>query len=100
MADRYVLRDTQSSVLTLTMNRPEVLNSCNGAMVAELQDAFAGAASDASVRAVVLTGAGRAFCAGQDLGEAVPSDGSPAPDLGDIVTAYNGVIAGIRRLEK
>jgi 2-(1,2-epoxy-1,2-dihydrophenyl)acetyl-CoA isomerase len=82
------------------MNRPEVLNSCNGAMVAELQDAFAGAASDASVRAVVLTGAGRAFCAGQDLGEAVPTDGSPAPDLGDIVTAYNGVVTGIRRLEK
>ncbi len=52
------------------------------------------------MRAVVLTGAGRAFCAGQDLGEAVPSDGSPAPDLGAIVAAYNGLVTAIRHLEK
>src|SRR5215469_14330236 len=100
MAYRYVLVETSDGVLSLTMNRPDVLNSCNSAMVSELHDAFAGAATDASVRAVILTGAGRAFCAGQDLGEAVPSGGSPAPDLGAIVTGYNGLITSIRRLEK
>jgi 2-(1,2-epoxy-1,2-dihydrophenyl)acetyl-CoA isomerase len=100
MAYRYVLVDISSDVMTVTMNRPEVLNSCNAAMVRELRDAFIGAATDPSVRAVVLTGAGRAFCAGQDLGEAVPGDGSPAPDLGAIVVAYNGLVTAIRRLEK
>ncbi len=100
MAYRFVLVDISSDVMTVTMNRPEVLNSCNAAMVSELRDAFTGAATAPSVRAVVLTGAGRAFCAGQDLGEAVPSDGSPAPDLGAIVTAYNGLVTAIRRLEK
>ena len=73
-------------VLTLTLNRPAVLNSCNRRMVAELTDAFDGAATDGTVRAVLVTGAGRAFCAGQDLAEAVPVD-APAPDIGDIVEA-------------
>jgi 2-(1,2-epoxy-1,2-dihydrophenyl)acetyl-CoA isomerase len=100
MAYQYVLVDVSSGVMTLTMNRPEVLNSCNRAMVGELHDAFAAAADNASVRAVVLTGAGRAFCAGQDLGEAVPSDGSRAPDLGAIVAGYNGLVTAIRSLEK
>jgi 2-(1,2-epoxy-1,2-dihydrophenyl)acetyl-CoA isomerase len=52
------------------------------------------------VRAVLLTGAGRAFCAGQDLAEAVPPPGKPAPDIGDVVVAYNGLILAMRRLEK
>jgi 2-(1,2-epoxy-1,2-dihydrophenyl)acetyl-CoA isomerase len=82
------------------MNRPDVLNSCNRQMVNELHHAFVAAGDDQSVRAVVLTGAGRAFCAGQDLGEAVPADGAPAPDLGAIVEAYNALVMAIRRLEK
>ncbi|HWZ61299.1 MAG TPA: enoyl-CoA hydratase-related protein [Gemmatimonadaceae bacterium] len=94
-----VLRGVDAGVLTLTMNRPTVLNSCNRRMVSELHDAFQGAASDEGVRAVLLTGTGRAFCAGQDLAEAVPPDG-PVPDIGDIVEGYNGLVLAMRRLEK
>lgn len=95
----YVLAGTEAGVLTLTMNRPTVLNSCNRRMVAELCNAFEGAASDDAVRAVLLTGAGRAFCAGQDLAEAVPPAG-PAPDIGEIVEGYNALVLAVRRLEK
>lgn len=100
MSDRYVLREVSNGVLTVTMNRPDVLNSCNRAMVAELHRAFVSAAEDDAVRAVVLTATGRAFCAGQDLAEAVPSDGSAPPDLGSIVEGYNALVLAIRRLEK
>jgi 2-(1,2-epoxy-1,2-dihydrophenyl)acetyl-CoA isomerase len=100
MEYQTVLSETDGGVATITMNRPQVLNSCNRRMVAELRDVFVGAGTDAAVRAVVLTGAGRAFCAGQDLGEAVPSNGSPAPDLGAIVADYNALVLAIRGLEK
>jgi 2-(1,2-epoxy-1,2-dihydrophenyl)acetyl-CoA isomerase len=100
MDNRFILRSVDAGVLTLTMNRPDVLNSCNRGMVAELRQAFEGAGTDVAVRAVLLTGAGRAFCAGQDLAEAIPAAGAPAPDIGDLVTGYNGMIMAIRRLEK
>jgi 2-(1,2-epoxy-1,2-dihydrophenyl)acetyl-CoA isomerase len=100
MDNRFILRNVDAGVLTLTLNRPDVLNSCNRGMVTELRQAFEGAGPDTTVRAVLLTGAGRAFCAGQDLAEAVPPAGKPAPDIGDIVVGYNGLILAIRRLEK
>src|SRR5262245_14693499 len=88
-------------VLTLTLNRPEVLNSFNREMAQALKDALAHAASDASVRAVVLTGAGRGFCAGQDLAEALPQDGGAMPDIADFVRgSYNPIVRAIRELEK
>ena len=96
---RAVAEAEPDGVVKLVMNRPDVLNSCNRAMVAELTDAFTSAASDASVRCVVLTGAGRAFCAGQDLAEAVPAAGD-IPDIGGIVEGYNALIRAIRSLEK
>jgi 2-(1,2-epoxy-1,2-dihydrophenyl)acetyl-CoA isomerase len=82
------------------MDRPEVLNSCNRPMVEQLAEAFTEAASDDRVRAVLLTGAGRAFCAGQDLAEVTPSDGSKPPDFGQVVQGYNRLIKAIRNLEK
>ena len=100
MPDQSVLRDTQQGVLTITLNRPEVLNSCDRAMVAALLDAFTAAAADDAVRAVLLTGAGRAFCAGQDLAEAMPPEPEPTPEIADIVEGYNALIRAMRALEK
>ncbi|HEY5060173.1 MAG TPA: 2-(1,2-epoxy-1,2-dihydrophenyl)acetyl-CoA isomerase PaaG [Gemmatimonadaceae bacterium] len=95
-----ILFDAADGVATITLNRPEVLNSFTRPMAAELRAAFERVATDDLLRAVVLTGAGRAFCAGQDLGEAMPS-GSAMPDLGDIVRdSYNPVVRAIRTLEK
>jgi 2-(1,2-epoxy-1,2-dihydrophenyl)acetyl-CoA isomerase len=96
-----LLVERGDGVLTLTLNRPDVLNSFNREMALALQAALAEAATDATVRAVVLTGAGRGFCAGQDLAEALPQDGGPMPDIGEIVKAsYNPIIRAIRTLEK
>jgi len=96
-----LLVERANGVLTLTLNRPDVLNSFNAEMARALQGALAEAAADDAVRAVVLTGAGRGFCAGQDLAEALPRDGGPIPDIGEIVKAsYNPIIRAIRTLEK
>jgi 2-(1,2-epoxy-1,2-dihydrophenyl)acetyl-CoA isomerase len=98
MAD--ILFEAAEGVATVTLNRPEVLNSFRRPMARELIDALSHARDDERIRAVVLTGAGRGFCAGQDLAEAIPTDGA-MPDLGDIVRdTYNPVIRAIRTLEK
>lgn len=87
--------------MMLTLNRPDVLNSFTKAMAAEVQDALRVAAEDAAIRAVLLTGAGRGFCAGQDLAEALPTGDGPMPDIGEFVkNSYNPIIRAIRRLEK
>ncbi len=62
-----LLREGEAGVVTLTMNRPDQFNALSEELLAELQTALDGIAADASVRAVVLAGAGRAFCAGHDL---------------------------------
>ena len=100
VTDQHVLREQRDGVMTLTLNRPDVLNSCNRPMVAELRAAFDAAAHDDAVRAVLLTGAGRAFCAGQDLAEAVPSEPAPQPEIADLVEGYNALIRAMRALEK
>lgn len=88
-------------VAEITLDRPTVLNSFSRPMARELQAALAEAAADSEVRAVLLTGAGRAFCAGQDLAEAVPPDGSPRPPIDEIVrTTYNPSVRAIREMEK
>lgn len=101
MSPQFIRSEIDRGVLCLTLHRPDVLNSFNRAMITELHSAFEGAASDASVRAVLLTGAGRAFCAGQDLSEATPSADAPPLDLGNIVReTYNPLVRAIRQLEK
>ncbi len=67
MAYEQILTDVKDGILTITLNRPEKLNAYTGTMQNELIDAFGNASSDDSVRVVVVTGAGRAFCAGADL---------------------------------
>ena len=96
-----LLVERDGAVLVLTLHRPDVLNSFTREMAAALLQALQAAATDDAVRCLVLTGAGRGFCAGQDLAEALPSDGGPMPDIGEIVTScYNPIIRALRHLEK
>lgn len=93
-----ILSSVQSGVLTLTLNRPEALNSFTVAMKEELLAALKDAARDRAVRVVIVTGAGRAFSAGQDLKE---RQGADVPDLGTELRArYNPIVLAMRRLEK
>jgi 2-(1,2-epoxy-1,2-dihydrophenyl)acetyl-CoA isomerase len=86
MPDPLVLESTSGAVRTLTLNRPAALNSFTAAMHAELRDALEAAASDTAVRALVITGAGRGFCAGQDLNDpAMARAGSEAADIGAVI---------------
>ena len=98
---QHLLFETEQGVARLTFNRPEVLNSFNRLMARELCEALAAIGSNEGIRAVLLTGAGRAFCAGQDLAEAAPAADGTLPDLGDFVReGYNPIIRAIRKLEK
>jgi 2-(1,2-epoxy-1,2-dihydrophenyl)acetyl-CoA isomerase len=101
MAEHGILYEVLDGVARVTLNRPDVLNSFNLDMARALQLALAEAAADDAVRALHLTGAGRGFCAGQDLAEVLPKDGGPMPDIGDVVrSCYNPIIRAIRTLEK
>lgn len=101
MEYHHLLVQRRDGVMTIALNRPEVLNSFNGPMADELIAALGEAADDAAVRAVLLTGSGRGFCAGQDLAAVLPAPGAPTPDLGDVVARqYSPIIRAIRTLEK
>ena len=96
-----VIERLEGGVLTLVLNRPDKLNAFNPAMHDALRGGFERAARDADVRAVLLTGAGRGFSAGQDLGDRDPRKGGPAPDLGQTIGRYyNPLIRAIRSLDK
>ena len=97
---KTVLVALKDGVLTLTLNRPEKLNSFNTAMHHAFRHALERAHDDSEVRAVLLTGAGRAFCAGQDLGDRDPGKMTEKPDLGETLdTYYNPSLRLIRSLE-
>lgn len=101
MDNQTVLSAQADGVLTITLNRPDKLNSFNEEMHRAFRAALQRAHDDAAVRAVLLTGAGRGFCAGQDLGDRDPRKGGPAPDLGHTLeTFYNPSLRLIRALEK
>ena len=84
-------------IWTLTLNRPDKLNSFNRALHHALRDALAQAEADPDCRCVILTGAGKGFCAGQDLSDRVqPADGEP-PDLSvTLETLYNPLVRQLR----
>jgi 2-(1,2-epoxy-1,2-dihydrophenyl)acetyl-CoA isomerase len=100
MTEALVLVETRGAVRVLTLNRPSVMNSLSAAVHAELLPALDAAASDTAVRAVVITGAGRAFCAGQDLADpAVQSaPGQPMDARRTIETYYRPLTARIRSM--
>ncbi len=89
-------------VATITLNRPAVLNAFDAELRSELAAAFAEAERDDAVRAVILTGAGRGFSAGQDLRERLePYQAGQAPVLGETLRReYNPLIMAMRRLPK
>lgn len=113
MAYAHILFTVDAGIGRLTLNRPERLNSFNDAMHAEVRDALAQLGHDESARVLVLTGAGRGFCAGQDLADRAVAPGDATVDLGasiernykplvltlralpmPVVAAVNGVAAG------
>ena len=64
---KTIIYSQKENILTLTLNRPDVYNAFNEEMLSELNEAFKKAEEDESIRCVILTGAGKAFCSGQDL---------------------------------
>ena len=92
MSEPLVLTSNAGAVRTLSLNRPAALNSFTTELHAELMAALESAAGDDSVRCVVLTGAGRAFCAGQDLADPAvapdPTPGAAPKDLGRMISTY------------
>ena len=98
---RNILYSTEGGIARLTLSRPDKLNSFTGEMHAELRDALDRIQADGSVRVLVLSGAGRAFCAGQDLADpemsALP-DGRLA-DIGNVVeNNYKPLILRLQNL--
>ncbi len=87
MSYQNILFTIGQGVATLTLNRPDKLNSFTQAMHLEVRDAIDTLRGDPSVRVLLLTGAGRGFCAGQDLGDRAVAPGQ-AVDLGDSVEHY------------
>lgn len=94
--DQTLLSDQDGGVVTLTLNRPEAMNALNAELRGALLAAFKAAARDDAVRAVVLTGSGRGFCAGADL-----RGGTAEREFRRVLsTEYNPLIAAIRDLPK
>ena len=91
-----ILFDVEAGVARLTLNRPDRLNSFNAVMHGEVAEALAFAADDTAIRAVLLTGAGRGFCAGQDLADRAVAPGGAAVDLGESVERFYAPL--VRRL--
>ncbi|MBG6219723.1 MULTISPECIES: 2-(1,2-epoxy-1,2-dihydrophenyl)acetyl-CoA isomerase PaaG [unclassified Janthinobacterium] len=113
MSYQNILFTIEQGIATLTLNRPDKLNSFTQAMHEEVRDAIAQVNADSCVRVFVLTGAGRGFCAGQDLSDRAVEPGAKGVDLGEsveknyaplvlalkalpmpVICAVNGVAAG------
>jgi len=99
MAQSTILTDLSEGVFTLTLNRPEVLNAFNDEMAREVQEALKGAEREAGARCVVITGAGKGFCAGQDLG-ALRSRSESVSFREHLLRTYNPIISRLRGMEK
>ena len=99
MENDLILTERRDGYRIITLNRPDRLNSFNEAMHAELMTALVEAEADDTCRALVLTGAGRGFCAGQDLSDRVFSPGQ-VPDLcATLERLYNPLVRKLRALQ-
>jgi 2-(1,2-epoxy-1,2-dihydrophenyl)acetyl-CoA isomerase len=98
MADRTVLIERDQGYQILTLNRPRRLNAFSEIMLQELKCALDAAEADPQCRAVILTGAGRAFSAGQDLNERASTQGEPVVLGSALETHYNPLIRKLRAL--
>jgi 2-(1,2-epoxy-1,2-dihydrophenyl)acetyl-CoA isomerase len=99
MSGSAVLSSVADGVATITMNRPEVLNALDEAMLDGLRGALAAAKADASVRAVILTGAGRGFCAGADLAQDAMR-GGPNDVAQGLRERYHPIVLAMRQFPK
>ncbi|MCC7050749.1 MAG: enoyl-CoA hydratase/isomerase family protein [Bacteroidia bacterium] len=96
--NQFIQYQLQDGVAIITLNRPEKFHSFIRPMATELQQALDKAANDKNTRAILLTATGKAFCAGQDLSEAIDPNG---PGIVTIVEeSYNAVIKRLRFIEK
>ena len=99
MSYEHILFALDDGIARLTFNRPDRLNSFNDAMHVEVRDALARVRGDASARVLLITGAGRGFCAGQDLSDRAVSAGDAPVDLGaSIERNYKPLVLGLRAL--
>ena len=88
MTYQNILFDVTDGIARLTLNRPDRLNSFNVAMHGEVREVLAGLQTGSQARVLVITGAGRGFCAGQDLGDRAVAPGGAAADLGESIEKY------------
>lgn len=94
-----IQKEIHNGVATLTLNRPEVFNSFNREMALVFQNELDACENDASVRAIVITGSGKAFCAGQDLKEVTTPDLNPGFKK-ILEEHYNPIITRVRAIKK
>ncbi|MGY0217499.1 2-(1,2-epoxy-1,2-dihydrophenyl)acetyl-CoA isomerase PaaG [Endozoicomonadaceae bacterium StTr2] len=101
MAFETITYEVTKGVALLTLNRPETLNSFTAQMHEEVREAMKDVRTNTDVRCLVITGAGRGFCAGQDLNDRSVKASDEAPDLGESVEKnYNPLIRSIMTLDK
>jgi 2-(1,2-epoxy-1,2-dihydrophenyl)acetyl-CoA isomerase len=99
MAHSSIIAEATDGVHRITLNRPDRLNSFTDAMHTALREALWAVAADETARALVLTGAGRGFCAGQDLADRAVAPGDAPPDLGaSIERNYRPLVLALRNL--
>jgi 2-(1,2-epoxy-1,2-dihydrophenyl)acetyl-CoA isomerase len=98
---KHLLIRRDGAVVTITMNRPEVLNAFNDLLLQELTEATDDVAHDETIRCVVITGAGRAFGAGQDLVSLTAAENSAAPlQISEHLTKYHRLLSLLRTMPK
>jgi len=101
MSYNTIILDIKNAIATLTFNRPDRLNSFTVEMHSEVADAISKIEEDSAIRVLVITGAGRGFCAGQDLSDRAVAPSSEKPDLGEsLENRYNPLIRKITGLKK